>query len=470
MSLENKSYRLKRYYKMGVEDNGNYIVSLRGTKCVFLNPLAAFVLNILIKSNTIEAKNQLMDIFNLDEPTSIKHVQRIVSRIFDYIEETEHRDVVLTHNEAMQLTSKEILRREKNYVCPITKSPVPRKIKFYLTDYCPRYCVYCFAGAKHKKGKIKNSDFLSVDRFKEIIKEAVDIGVQNIEIGGGDPFILENIDEYLQVMIENFNGEWGTSTKAFLSKEDVAKLSAINLKEIQVSIDSDDPTIADKMMGVKDSHSEILQTIRNLMDAGILVSTKTTITSINIHTIPELFNKLVSLGVHNIRFAYYYFSANRHNDYLYPTNEQFAWLNKQMEQPVREAIANGVQTDFTPHGPHNVSNNEAKRVFCGGFTENMGVRYDGGILFCDSLNHCDDFIAGNLKEMGIMEAWNSQGVKDMNNPYYFYEKYKGKKCYTCHMYKNCFYKRCYVRSFIEYGDFFDVDPACPFGIEGYIIK
>ena len=128
--------------------------------------------------------------------------------------EIDNRERLTTAEPSME-ESLTILKQKKNYKCPIEKSKIPKKIKFYLTDYCPRHCVYCFAGAKFSKEKMINSEFISVKRFKEIIIEASSIGVKEIEISGGDPFVLSNIFDYIDIMIKHFTGVWSVSTKAF---------------------------------------------------------------------------------------------------------------------------------------------------------------------------------------------------------------------------------------------------------------
>lgn len=463
-----KKYKLKRQYKLGVEENCNYILSYTGIRCVFLNPIPAFVLNSVLKSDDLfHTAHELSVAFSISEQEAKTKVSEIIEKLSEYLEEAADGK-----KKCYDIgTNRDILVRNNEFVCPIVKAKNPRKIKFYLTDYCPRFCVYCFAGAKYAGGQKRNcSNFLSIDRFKEIIIEAREFGVTNIEIGGGDPFVLEDIYEYLDVMIKHFPYDWGISTKAHLTRSEAFRLAEMGLPEIQVSLDSFNPETADKMMGVKGAFDEVLDTIRNLQSVGMKVTSKTTITSLNIFDIPELFINFIDMGIKHIRFAYYYISANRHSDYLYPTNEQFVWLNEHMVKPLAYAKENGVTTDYYNHEPYDIQQNSRNRLICGGFTETLCVRPDGGVLFCDSLNHCDDFVAGNLKTQGLEELWNSKGVDNMNDPLYFHEKYKGTKCYDCHLYRNCFYKRCYVRTFTQYGKYFDVDPACPFGDPEYVIR
>lgn len=203
-----------------------------------------------------------------------------------------------------------------------------------------------------------NSEFLSVERFKEIIIEASQIGVKEIEISGGDPFVLSNIFDYIDVMTKHFTGVWSVSTKAFLSKEDVKKLKNVGLNEIQVSIDSFNAVTADKMMGDTGASDGVLATISNILAENLVLCTNTVVTSLNIYDLPDLFKKLMCLGAKYIRFSYYYMSGNRHKDHLYPTNEQFSWLNEKMPPLLEEAKNKGIVSDFYLHEANSKENNE----------------------------------------------------------------------------------------------------------------
>ena len=208
-----KNYRLKRQYRLGIVDDNNYILSITGYKCVFLNPVTACMLHCILNMTLPNAEKRINELLKLSETDTYKHVSELINRLSDYIE-IDNRERLTTAEPSME-ESLTILKQKKNYKCPIEKSKIPKKIKFYLTDYCPRHCVYCFAGAKFSKEKMINSEFISVKRFKEIIIEASSIGVKEIEISGGDPFVLSNIFDYIDIMIKHFTGVWSVSTKAF---------------------------------------------------------------------------------------------------------------------------------------------------------------------------------------------------------------------------------------------------------------
>lgn len=280
--------------------------------------------------------------------------------------------------------------------------------------------------------------------------------------------MLDNIVDYIEIMVKFFPYEWGTSTKAYISEETAEKLQAVGLKEMQVSLDSFNPEHANQLMGDSHAFDEVIATMNNLKKAGIEVTLKAVITSLNIYDIPDYFRKGVELGIKHIRVSYYYASANRHSDALKPTNQQLEWLNNTMPDVLEFLKGHGVTTDYYKHPLYSPVHGD-ERIFCGGYTKSMSVRYDGQTLFCDSLNHTDEFVSGNLKDKSIMEIWNSEEAQNMGCPEYFKEKFIGTKCYNCKLYHNCFYKRCYVRSYNTYGKYFEVDPACPYGEKDYIL-
>lgn len=464
------NYTLKDQYKLGIVDNCNYILSNRDDKCVYLNPYAAFILNRLVRGWTIDDLSELLSSLNhVSLEMACQAVKSCIAKVSEYLVPMSEDTPEHERQESNSPDELSIMRQSKDFLCPVSKDKIPRKLKFYLTDYCSRRCVYCFAGAKYTSEEVNIPEFLSVQRFEEIIKEAAALGIPNIEISGGDPFVITNIEKYLKVIIDYFPYDWGTSTKSFISPEMAHQLYLYGLKEMQVSIDSYRPETVNKLVGISDAFGEMLCTIRNLVSEGIKVTTKTVITSLNIMEIPQTVRYLATLGVKYMRFSYYYISANRHDSSLYPSNEQISWLNSKVSEIISFLNGKGIGTDLSIHSIYDETH-RGERVICGGFTGSMSVRYDGAVLFCDSLNHCDYFTAGNLKEQGIAEVWNSQKVQDINSPEYFKEQYKGTKCYTCNIFNNCFYRRCYVRSYQRYGKYFEVDPACPFGEKDYMIR
>ena len=456
-------------YKLGFSDNNTYILSLKNEKCAYLSPLAAICLRIILscpdKASCIE---KISSAFSYEKEKAESTYDMLLTRLGEYLEEEccEGRGEIHNYLEPADI--------EKTAACstvhehPIKKDPVPTKLKFYLTDYCTRRCIYCFAGAAAMHSGVKaGKDFLSPARFRDIIKEAESIGVRTIELSGGDPLLVDDICDYVRIMTEEYSGVWSLSTKSLVTPLKAEKLYEAGLREMQVSLDSHISDHADKMMGSPGAFEEILQTIDNLRSAGIDVYVKAVITSLNADDIPDFYRWICSFGVKGVRSSFYYASANRHSQLLYASNEQIKHLNEVMPIITDGLKAEGFEAQYDAGMIRAVTKTD-DRIFCGGYTGSISVRYDGETLFCDSLNHTDIFTSGNLKEKSIMDIWESKRAAAMGDPAGFKERFEGTECYNCGMYENCFYKRCWVRTFNEYGTYFEKDPACPFGPADYI--
>ena len=84
----NKKFKLKRQYKLGVEENCNYILTYTGVRCVFLNPLPAFVLNnALLSNNLFDTAHKLSLAFNICEEEARNQVSKIIEKLDIYLEE-----------------------------------------------------------------------------------------------------------------------------------------------------------------------------------------------------------------------------------------------------------------------------------------------------------------------------------------------------------------------------------------------
>ena len=352
----------------------------------------------------------------------------------------------------------------------IKRSFVPKKIVFDITDYCPRECIYCFNGAKCIRKHRPEDHFLTLARFEEVLHEAKKLGVKTIEIGGGDPFVREDIVEFLAICDKYYPGAWGTSTKAYVSKTVAARLSQLSTVDIQISLDAFDKKIADTLMGVSGSYEQVLESFHNLLSKGIVPSAKMVITSLNCHLVKESFYKFAEMGIKVIRANTYMMSPNRHSDALYPTDEQISQFNSEVKEILEFAQTNGITTDISeikvPAAPggQGVDN----RILCGASSTDMHIRHDGMMLFCGQINNCEELTVGSLKEHGIMELWHSKKLDNLYHPSNWRDNFKDTKCASCAEYNECYPKRCYVRSYTEYGSFFEIDPSCPYGKAGYI--
>jgi len=125
----------------------------------------------------------------------------------------------------------------------------PVSAEFHITDRCNLNCLSCW---KYKK-KREYIHELNIQQWKEILDQAIDLGIITLYLGGGgEPFFKEEI--LLNIIIEakkrKIYGDL-TTNGTFCESNIVKKIVATEWDSIQVSIDGPDADTQDYLRNKK---------------------------------------------------------------------------------------------------------------------------------------------------------------------------------------------------------------------------
>ncbi|HTX44000.1 MAG TPA: radical SAM protein, partial [Methanocella sp.] len=191
----------------------------------------------------------------------------------------------VTQNNACPFTCFDVKLKEPQY----GTMKAPLRIDLALTYRCNNNCSHCYAGGPHETKE------LSTDEWKKIIKKAVDFEVPNVVFTGGESLLRGDLEE-LVAYAEGHDVVTGLITNGrLLTKERVASLKRAGLDYVQITIESPDPAVHDKMCGVA-SFGETVAGIKNSVNE-LFTTTNTTITRQNYETVKGLVPFLHGLGV-----------------------------------------------------------------------------------------------------------------------------------------------------------------------------
>ena len=348
------------------------------------------------------------------------------------------------------------------------KSEKPLYVTFNITDRCSRNCIYCYMDSIYTKQMDNSHRFLSVERFADVLKECKDIGVQAIEVGGGDPLNHPQILEYVRLLSQSKIPNVLISTKKYVQEELALRFKEAGLREIQISLDSADKEIADILMGERGAYEEVVKTIHNFRKAGIDVKVNAVLTSLNCTNFSNLIQLLESMGVSTLSANYYGASCGRHVESLFPKVEQLQELKKQVD-----GITPSLKTlhlrmpDFQETFYENKWSSDRQirsyyRSYCGAMKTRILVNPDGTVGYCayitQDLSRKNGLIFGNLHTQSLMEIWQSPSVEDILTPNV--QKFRGTLCADCRDFEKCYPKRCFLRSILQYDTPFEKDPDC----------
>jgi len=118
-------------------------------------------------------------------------------------------------------------------------------LRISVTDKCNLRCFYCMPeeGIQHRE----HEEFLSFEQIAEVVRTAVDLGINKIRLTGGEPLVKRGIVE-LVAMIMGIRGEAGGKVEHLAMTTNGSRLETLagalrraGLDSINISLDTLDP-------------------------------------------------------------------------------------------------------------------------------------------------------------------------------------------------------------------------------------
>lgn len=220
-----------------------------------------------------------------------------VRRMYRVTPETAKRDY-----EKLVYVISTLAQTEK--ICPISFLDVksvepftqpysaPLRMDLAVTFRCQNNCVHCYAGGPHETSELTKS------QWKQVIDRLKEIGVFILTFTGGEPTLREDLPELL-LYAQNNGMVTGlvTNGRKLKDKAYVKVLEKSGLDFVQITLESHDAKIHDKMTAARGSWKETVAGIKNAVPSQIYVTTNTTLSKYNASDFLETIDFLKDLGV-----------------------------------------------------------------------------------------------------------------------------------------------------------------------------
>jgi radical SAM protein with 4Fe4S-binding SPASM domain len=341
---------------------------------------------------------------------------------------------------------------------------IPLRMLYIPTLACHQHCYYCYSV---QSSKLPNRP-LSFERLTEIFKEAKDLGIDVVDISGGEPFTYEFIFRLIELS-QDLGIQLNIPTKCPLDDRQVSQLMDLGIDKMQFSIDAITPSLLDHTVGVDGYYKKMLKTFSYLAEAGIKLRINTVVTRFNIGDIKNLISFLTSCdNVYQINLSPYARSRFRHKDNYYVPQEKYSELLRDIEAfqtnfPSVKFNLSEIEPDPAQLSPNEKEKSWKKRTFCTGGRHAFVVLPDGKVTMCEELYYHPAYIIGDLSNQSIMEFWNSQAALRISYPEQ--SAVVDGPCEYCEEFKAChiFPGRCVRESIKVYGEqrHYFPDPRCP---------
>jgi len=272
---------------------------------------------------------------------------------------------------------------------------VLRSVELAVTYHCQAACHKCYSANLFEK----NKDYLTVAQISGIIKQAMGLGLIHVNITGGEPTLRSDILEIIdacspeKIMVSLVTNALG------LTKDQIRLFKKHRLNTIQISLDSADRQVHDRLRGVPGCYDKAMAAASWAREFGINLCF-TTVLSTEASSNSSEMNKLLDLCVREKAFLLICDSA-----------AVGGWKNKNekmMTCAERNETLEGLMRH--PNARHHNMYNFRMRTGCPAGIEKIYITAYGDVTPCDLIH--DSF--GNVLKEPLRDIWK----KMQNHPIY----------------------------------------------------
>lgn len=173
----------------------------------------------------------------------------------------------------------------------------PRVVDIDITSRCNLRCLYCF----HLTSPADTRSELRADQWDAFLEECGDASVMSVTIGGGEPFIREDLPDIIASVVKN-RMRFSILSNGGLITPDIASYirSTGRCDYVQISVDGSTPAVHDRLRG-RGSFDGAIRGIRTLQQAGVPVTSRVTIHRYNLTDLDNIARLLLDdLGIASI--------------------------------------------------------------------------------------------------------------------------------------------------------------------------
>jgi PqqA peptide cyclase len=325
---------------------------------------------------------------------------------------------------------------------------MPLWLVLELTYKCPLKCPWCNNPVDFDQYRNE----LTTEQWKGVLREGRRLGALQLGFSGGEPMLRPDLEE-LVAEAESLGYYTNLITSGVgLNARRLAALKAAGLKQIQLSLQSCDSELNEKLVGL-DVWAHKIAIAREIKAMGFPMVLNVPISRFNIEQTEALIELAEDLGVDYLEFAnlQYYNWAMLNRAELLPTRVQLqrseAAVKAARERLGRKMTIYFVIPDYYDGRP--------KACMNGWGSIHLTIAPDGTALPCQEARLIKGIDFPNVRDGGLAWAW-----KDSPG----FQKFRGDDwmkdpCRSCAERKKDF-GGCRCQAFLFTGDAAETDPVC----------
>lgn len=262
-----------------IDPDGRGLLLVNASRVYHLNPSAATMAYFsLEKTPEPEAVSRLTHIYRI----TVRQAQADYQQFSDQLGALLHPDGVCPiHDLDLETT------------LPFTARPsAPYRMDLALTYRCNNDCAHCY------NARSRQFPELDTSHWKQMIDRCWELRIPHIVFTGGEPTLRNDLPEL--IAHAEANGQiTGLNTNA-RRLQDAGYVSALvdaGLDHVQITLESHDPAIHDRMVGSSGAWKQTTAGLQNVLKTRLYVMTNTTLLTHNYAGLAQTLDFLAEAGV-----------------------------------------------------------------------------------------------------------------------------------------------------------------------------
>jgi PqqA peptide cyclase len=330
--------------------------------------------------------------------------------------------------------------------------PMPRPFSLLaeITHRCPLHCPYCSNPLQlaAQRGELTTED------WKRVLAEAAELGVLHVGFSGGEP--LQRPDLVELVAAARAAGLYSNliTSSLGLSRQRLEELKRAGLDSIQISFQSDEEKLADRIAGTS-AHAKKLQAAQWVREFGFPLTINTVLHRGNIERLPQIISLAEQLNAERLELAntQYYGWAFKNRAILLPSRSQVERATE-IATAARKRLLGKMELLFVVPDYYS---DRPKPCMNGWGQRHLTVNPAGEVLPCPTAHEIKSLRFDNVREKSLAWIWREseafnrfRGTEWMPDP-----------CRTCE-FQEVDFGGCRCQAALITGDAAVTDPTCQF--------
>jgi radical SAM protein with 4Fe4S-binding SPASM domain len=265
-----------------IDSDGSGILLVNASRVMHLNASAASMARLALdKTPPAQAARMLQRQFSISTKKAID----------DYTEFCDQFEGLISTQDLCPIHDLDV-----ETIPPFSSQPsAPYRMDLALTYRCNNDCAHCY------NARPRQFPELQTEVWKQLIQQIWNIGIPHIVFTGGEPTLRSDLPE-LVAFAESTGLITGLNTngRRLQDKRFVDELVSAGLDHVQITLESHNPDIHNRMVRSNNAWEQTVRGIRNVLDSPLFVMTNTTMLKQNAPFLDQTLDFLAGIGVPTI--------------------------------------------------------------------------------------------------------------------------------------------------------------------------